>query len=506
MRRRSRWHANGLLGAMPAALPAAIPTVLFAVILAAAACDPDPNGNPAPGPDAETAPGATPPGRTAIDLLVLGGTVVTMNAERQVIVNGAVAVDDGTIIAVGPADEIAILYDPRRLIRPAAHDIVMPGIVNGHNHAAMTLLRGVADDMRLMDWLENYIFPAESTLVDPDFVSVGTQLAVLEMIRTGTTTFADMYYYEDDVARVVADAGLRGVLGETILDMPTPDAATVDEALAYTERFLQNWANHPRITAAVAPHSPYTVGPETLRRTAALARRYGAPLLIHLAETRDELQQIESRYGRTPVQYLESIGFLGPDVLGAHSIWVNAADIATLAERGVGLVHNPESNMKLASGTMPIGALRDAGLNVGLGTDGAAGNNDLDMFGAMLTTALLHKQMSEDPTAMPAAEVVALATIEGARALGMDEAIGSLEVGKHADLIVVDGEAANLVPRYDPYSHLVYAARGDNVKISMVGGRVLFEAGAFTTLDASTVIDAARAVAERVREVVGRRP
>ncbi len=507
MRRRSRWRANGLPSAMLSTMPTVILAALFAVILGAAgACGPAPSDTPAPGPAAGPAPGATPPGSTAIDLLFLGGTVVTMNAEREVIVNGAVAVDAGAIVAVGPASEIAIQYEPRRVIRPAAHDIVMPGIVNGHNHAAMTLLRGVADDMRLMDWLENYIFPAESTLVDPDFVRVGTQLAMLEMIRTGTTTFVDMYYYEDDVAQVVGDAGLRGVLGETILDMPTPDAASVDEALAYTERFLQNWADHPRVTAAVAPHAPYTVGPETLRRTAALARRYNAPLLIHLAETRDELQQIKSRYGRTPVQHLESIGFLGPDVLGAHSIWVDAADIATLAERGVGVVHNPESNMKLASGTMPIEALRDAGVSVGLGTDSAAGNNDLDMFGAMLTTALLHKQMNADPTAMPAAEVVALATIEGARALGMGEAIGSLEVGKRADVIVIDGEAANLVPRYDPYSHLAYAARGDNVKISMVDGRVLFEAGAFTTLDARAVIEAARAAAERIRAVVGRRP
>lgn len=495
--------AAGSLTAVLAAVPGVILAVMLAVVVA---CGPAPSDTPALGPAGGVVPGEIPPGRTAIDLLVFGGTVVTMNPERQVIVNGAVAVDDGAIIAVGPAAEIAIQYEPRRVIRPAAHDIVMPGIVNGHNHAAMTLLRGVADDLRLMDWLENYIFPAESALVNPDFVRAGTRLAVLEMIRTGTTTFADMYYYEDDVAWVVRDAGLRGVLGETILDMPTPDAANADEALAYTEQFLQNWADHPRVTAAVAPHAPYTNGPETLRKAAELARRYDAPLLIHLAETRDEVQQIQSRYGHTPVQYLESIGFLGPDVVAAHSIWVNAADIATLAARGVGVVHNPESNMKLASGTMPVEALRDAGVNVGLGTDGAASNNDLDMFGAMLTAALLHKQMSEDPTAMPAREVVAMATIEGARALGMDDAIGSLEVGKRADLIVIDGGAANLVPRYDPYSHLAYAARGDNVKVSVVDGRILFEAGTFATLDARAVIEAARAAAERVREVVGRLP
>jgi len=491
--RASRWIA--------AAATATRWLAVTIAMLSVAACGPATPDASAP---AGASAGTAAQDRQPIDLLVFGGTVVTMDEERRVLVNGAVAVNDGDIVAVGPAAEIVIRYNPQRTIRPAPRDIVMPGMVNTHNHAAMTLLRGVADDMRLMDWLENYIFPAESALVDAEFVRTGTRLAALEMIRSGTTTFADMYYYEDDVAWEVRDAGLRGVLGETILDLPTPDAATADEALAYTEQFLQNWADHPRITAAVAPHAPYTNGPETLRKAAELARRYDAPLLIHMAESRDEIEQIRGRYGLTPVQYLDSVGFLGPDVLAAHAIWVDAADIATLAARGVGLAHNPESNMKLASGTMPIAALRNAGIAVGLGTDGAASNNDLDMFGAMLTTALLHKHMSEDPTAMSAAEVVALATIDGARALGMEDLIGSLEVGKRADLIVVDGGNPNLVPRYDAYSHLTYAARGDNVKTTIVDGRVLYDAGTFATLDAAAVIEAARAAAERVRAVVGR--
>jgi 5-methylthioadenosine/S-adenosylhomocysteine deaminase len=337
-------------------------------------------------------------------------------------------------------------------------------------------------------------------------VRAGTRLAALEMIRGGTTTFADMYYFEGEVAWEVRDAGLRGVLGETILDTPTPDAATVDEALAYTEQFLQRWADDPRVTPAVAPHAPYTVGPDTLRRTAELARRYDAPILIHLAETRDELQQIREQYGRSPVQHLHTLGFLGPDVVGAHSIWVDAADIATLAASGAGVVHNPESNMKLASGTMPIAALRAAGVPVGLGTDGPASNNDLDMFGAMLAAALLHKHAGEDPTALPAPEAVALATIEGARALGMQDRIGSLEVGKRADLVVVDGNSPSLVPRYDPYSHLAYVARAGDVRVTVVDGAVLYEDGAFSTLDPAAVINAARAAADRVREVVGRHP
>jgi 5-methylthioadenosine/S-adenosylhomocysteine deaminase len=469
------------------------------LVLAAACSGASDSASPA---TTALAPGVEPLQRETADLLLFGGTVVTMDADRRVIPNGAVAVDDGVIVAVGPAADVANRYAAERTIRPAAHDIVLPGLINAHNHASMTLLRGVADDMRLMDWLENYIFPAESSLVNPDFVRTGTQLAMLEMIRSGTTTFADMYYYEDDVAWVVRDAGMRGVLGETILDMPTPDSANIDEALAYTERFLQNWADHPRVTPAVAPHAPYTLGPDSLRRAAELARRYGAPLLIHVAETSDETDQIRSAYGRSPVEHLQTIGFLGPDVLGAHSIWVSAADMAILAAEGVGVVHNPESNMKLASGTMPVEALRAAGVAVGLGTDGPASNNDLDMFGAMLTAALLHKHVNGDPTALPASEVVAMATIGSARALHMDDAIGSLEVGKRADFIVIDGAGSNLVPRYDVYSHIVYAARGGNVSTTVVDGRILYADGSFTTIDEDAVIEAARRAAEDVREAV----
>lgn len=481
---------------------------LLAVLLAASAtaCDPSTSQQLTVRPDAREAGTKQvdiQQDREPADLLIFGGTVVTMNTQRQVFENGAVAIVDGAIAAVGPETDIANRFHAEETIRPHPRDIVMPGFVNGHNHAPMTMLRGVADDMALMDWLQDYIFPVESQLVNPDFVRTGTRLAALEMIRSGTTTFADMYYFEDDVASVIRDAGLRGVLGETILDNPTPDSATPDEALAYTEVFLQKWANHPRITPAVAPHAPYTVGPETLRKAAELARRYDAPLLIHLAETLDEIQTISSRYGDTPVGYLESIGFLGTDLLAAHSVWVNSSDIETLAARGVGVVHNPESNMKLASGAMPIALLRQAGIAVGLGTDSPASNNDLDMFGAMLTGALLHKFVDRDPTAMPAKELVALATIEGARALRMDDAIGSLEVGKRADIIIVDGSRPNLVPRYNLYSHLTYAARGHDVKTTIVDGRILYHNETFTTLDPETILGAARKVANRVRQVVG---
>ena len=439
------------------------------------------------------------------NLLIVGGTVVTMDTQRQVFENGAVAIVGGAIAAIGPEAEISNRFLANETIRVHPHDIVLPGLINAHNHAPMTMLRGVADDIALMDWLKDYIFPAESQLVNPEFVRTGTRLAALEMIRSGTTTFADMYYFEDDVAWVVHETGLRGVLGETILDNPTPDSATPDDALVYTEAFLQKWANHPRITPGIAPHAPYTVGPETLRKVAKLARQYNAPLLIHLAETSDEVETIRSRYGTTPVGYLESVGLLGADLLAAHAVWVNASDIATLAKHGVGLVHNPESNMKLASGAMPIAQLRQAGIAIGLGTDGPSSNNDLDMFGAMLTGALLHKFVDNDPTAMPGTEVVSLATIEGARALRMDDAIGSLEVGKRADIIIVDGSSPNLVPRYDLYSHLTYAARGHDVKTTIVEGQILYHNETFTTLDSESVFSEARKIASRVRQVLGDR-
>ena len=442
----------------------------------------------------------SPDSRPAVDLLILGGTVVTMDADRRVIPAGAVATIDGEIVAIGTAAELSTAYRAETVVTPGDHDIVIPGLVNGHNHAAMSLLRGVADDLALMEWLEGYIFPAEAALVDEGFVRTGTQLAALEMISSGTTTFADMYYFEDIVAEVVDGCGLRGVLGETIVDFPAPDNATTDEAFRYTEAFLERWRDNPRVIAAVAPHAAFTVSPENLKRSAALAREYGAPLLIHVSETSDEVDQVRQQHGARPVEHLASLGFLGPDVIAAHVIWVNDREISLLAEHSVGAVHNPESNMKLASGTMPLLALREAGVAVGLGTDGPASNNDLDLFAAMTIATMLQKHANADPTALPAVQTLALATIEGARALGLEDQIGSLEVGKRADLVVVSGEPASQVPRYDPYSHLVYVTRGAEVRLTVVDGRILYRDGDFLTLDPESVKAAARALAERVRE------
>lgn len=447
----------------------------------------------------------SPAGRTRISLLISGGTVVTMDAAGTVVGDGAVAVDGTTIVAVGAASDLEARYVARDRI-DARGQIVMPGLINTHTHAPMVLFRGLADDLALMDWLTQYIFPAESATVSPEFVRIGTRLAALEMIESGTTTYADMYYFEDVIAEATRTAGLRGVLGETIIKFPVADAATPEEGLARTERFLAAWANDPLITPAVAPHAPYTLTPETLKATRALANKYGAPLLIHLAETRDEVDTIQKEQRASPAMFLDSLGLWAGRALAAHAVWVDDADMRMLAERGVGLSHNPESNMKLASGTAPVPAWLAHGIRSGLGTDGAASNNDLDMFEAMRTAALLHKHASGDPRVMPAKQALELATSGGAAALGLEGRIGRLEPGKLADLITVSTDSARQTPLFDPLSHLVYVTRGTDVRSTVVNGRVLMRQGRVLTLDRAVVIRDAKAMAVKVRAAVSKPP
>src|ERR1700685_336905 len=325
-----------------------------------------------------------------VDLVVTNGTVVTMDAQRRVIENGAVAVRGDSIVAVGPSADIAAQYDAAKIV-DARGAIVMPGLINGHAHAAMSLFRGMADDLALDDWLKKYIFPAEARNVTEDFVVWGTRLGMLEMLRGGITTYADMYYFEDAVARVTKEAGMRGVLGETILDLPAPDNKTRKQAFDYTQKYLDHWKSDPLIVAAVAPHSIYTCSEKTLQEAAALARRNNSPILIHIAEAPFELEQSRAKHGATPVGYLERIGFLGPDVVGAHCIWVDQADIAALAHFNVGCTNNPSSNMKTAAGVMPVPEMLAAGEAIGVATDGAASNNNQDLFEEMDLAAKLQK-------------------------------------------------------------------------------------------------------------------
>ncbi|HLA78561.1 MAG TPA: amidohydrolase, partial [Vicinamibacteria bacterium] len=355
-------------------------------------------------------------------------TVVTMDPQRQIIPDGAVAIDGGRIVAVATAAEIKGRYRARTTL-DARGTLLIPGLVNAHTHAPMVLFRGIADDLALMDWLQGTIFPAEKANVTAAFVKSGTRLAALEMIRSGTTTFADMYYFEDQVAEAAKEAGLRVVAGETLIEFPAPDNKSIPAALAYTERFLARWKDDPLVTAAVAPHSAYLAGPETLRSARDLADRFEAPILTHLSESAAEQQQIRERYGRTPTEHLREVGLLRKGVLGAHGVWLTASDRSILKSAGAGVAHCPQSNMKLASGAAPVREMLGEGLALGLGTDGAASNNDQDMFEEMLSAALLAKQTSGDPTAAPAAAVLEMATLGGARSLGMEDRIGSIEAG-----------------------------------------------------------------------------
>lgn len=439
--------------------------------------------------------------RQQVSLVVTGGDVVTMDASRRVLSPGAVAVNGRDIVAVGTPEEIARQFAASETIEAAGH-VVLPGLVNTHTHAPMVMYRGLADDLALMDWLQKYIFPAEAKTVSPEMVRVGTRLAALEMIQSGTTTFADMYYFEEEIARATKAAGLRGVLGETIIGFPVADAKTPADALKRTEAFMREFAGDDLITAVPAPHSPYTVDEPTLRAIRELADRYKVPILIHLAETEDEVNIIREKHGMSPTAWLDSLGFLRPDVVAAHCVWLTDDDIAIMKRAGAAVSHNPESNMKLASGVAPIPKYLAAGITVGLGTDGAASNNDLDMFEAMRQTAFLHKLVSRDPRAMPATAVLEMATIGGARALGLDKRVGSLEAGKRADLIVVAMNGARQTPMYNPVSHLVYVARGDDVRTTVVNGKVLMRDRQMRTLDERVVLADARALAKKVREAV----
>jgi 5-methylthioadenosine/S-adenosylhomocysteine deaminase len=436
-----------------------------------------------------------------VALLVTGGIVVTMDAGRRVLDPGAVAIDGDRIVAVDTPAALARGYAARETIDARGH-VVMPGLINTHTHAPMVVYRGLADDLALMEWLEKYIFPAEAKTVSPSLVRVGTRLAALEMIQSGTTTFVDMYYFEEDIARATREAGLRAVLGQTVIQFPVADARTPADALARAERFIEAWKNDPLITPAVAPHAMYTLPGDVLTAASGLARTHGVPLLIHLAETEAELKGARERHRMTPAAYLESLGFWTPRSLAAHGVWLDAADIEILRKRGVGVSHNPESNMKLASGAAPVPALLAAGVGLGLGTDGAASNNDLDMFEAMRQAAFLHKLSTRDPRSVGAGAALAMATRGGAAVLGMGDTLGSLEPGRKADLIVVSMTAARQTPMYDPVSHLVYVTRGDDVRTTIVNGRVLMRDRKVLTLDEPAVLAEARAMAETVRAAV----
>ena len=441
--------------------------------------------------------------RQDADLIVSGGIVVAMDPGRNIYQDGSVVVRGDSIVAVGPRAEIEAKYHAAQTI-DAHGGLVLPGFINGHTHVPMTLFRGLHDDVTLNDWLYKYIFPAEAKNVNEEFVRWGTRLAAAEQIRAGVTTFADMYYFEDAIAEETKAAGMRGVLGETFIDFPAPDNKSEAEMLAYTEKFLKRWQGDPLITAAPAPHSIYTCSKKTLQDTAALARKYHAPILIHMSEMKKEYDDSMKQNGMSPVQYMEKIGLLGPDVVGAHCIFVDEADWKLLKDRGVGCVHNPSSNMMIASGVSPVPEMRAAGVAVGLGTDGPAGsNNDLDLMEEIDLAAKLAKIHKMDPLALNAKAVVEMATIDGARAVHKEKEIGSLEAGKKADLILISLNEPNAVPMYEVYAQIAYSLKGSDVETVVIGGKVVMRDRRLLTIDEPKVLEKAREYGTSVKKSLG---
>ncbi len=430
------------------------------------------------------------------DILVLNGKLLTMDSRGTQFKNGAVAIEDKKIVTLGPADNFSS-WNASRII-DARGGIIMPGLVNAHTHAAMTCFRGLADDLPLMTWLNDYIFPAEAKL-DYEKVYCGTLLACAEMISSGTTCFCDMYLFEDAVASAAKHAGMRAVVGEVLYDFPSPNYGPIEQGFAYIEMLIEKWKNDPLISIAVEPHSPYLCSPDLLKRASFLAEKNNIPLVIHVSETESEVRKSREKHGLTPVGLLADLDVLSPNLLACHCVALTNEDISLLRRFDVKVSHNPESNMKLASGIAPIPELLKAGVCVGLGTDGCASNNDLDIFLEMDTAAKLHKVNTFDPTVMDAYTVLKMCTIDGARSLGLDDITGSLEPGKRADIIIIDTHKPHLTPMYNPISHLVYAVKGSDVTTSIINGKIVMENGRLLTLKLEDIIEKVNIIADEIR-------
>jgi 5-methylthioadenosine/S-adenosylhomocysteine deaminase len=432
------------------------------------------------------------------DLFIRNGTILTMDKNNSLIEDGIIHVKGDSIFRMGSRDDLA-LGEGKTI--DARGGLILPGLVNGHTHAAMSLFRGLADDLPLMEWLNHYIFPAESK-IDPDFVFTGTLLACAEMILSGTTTFCDMYLFEEEVAQAARKAEMRCLVGEVLYDFPSPNYGPLKKGLEYTESLIRKWREDPLISIAVEPHSLFTCSPDLLGSANELALKYEVPLIIHVAETLKELKEVKEKQGSPPIDYLHSLGLLGSHLIADHCVYVNDRDIRKMAEHGARVIHNPESNMKLASGIAPVSEMLARGVTVGLGTDGCASNNNLDLFTEMDMAAKLHKINTMNPTVLDSITVLRMATIEGAKALGMGDSTGSLEPGKKADIIVVDTHKPHLTPIYNPYSHIVYAAMGNDVSHSVINGKLVMEDRKLLTLDLEEILANSKEKALKVSEWV----
>jgi 5-methylthioadenosine/S-adenosylhomocysteine deaminase len=432
-----------------------------------------------------------------LDILIEGGTLLTMSDTCEVIDHPVIGIKDGKIkFVAGKDNDDAHLYTAKKVLN-ASGSIVMPGLINTHTHLPMVCFRGLADDLPLMDWLNNHIFPAEARFVNRDMVYAGAMLAIAEMILSGTTTFCDAYFYESSVARAAIDSGMRAVVCQGFIDLPNPNDPVKIADIA--ERFINKWQKEgPLLIPALACHSPYTCAPETLSRIKYVARKAEVPYNIHISETKDEVVLIRKRYGKTPVKYLRDLDVLDDRTVAAHCNWLEDDEIEILRDCGVKVSHNPESNMKLAAGCAPIPIMIQKGITVGLGTDGCASNNDLDMFREMGTAAKLHKVIRMDPTVMDAKTVLKMATINGARVLGLENRIGSIEPGKFADIIIVDIKKPHHTPMYNCYSQLVYSASGSDVKTSIIGGRIIMHERELLHVDLPSIMYEVKKIAQTI--------
>jgi 5-methylthioadenosine/S-adenosylhomocysteine deaminase len=434
-----------------------------------------------------------------LDILIAGGTLLTMSPPGEIIENPCIGIRNGKIEFISKE---SIPADPRsdaREIIDASGCIVMPGLINVHTHLAMTCFRGLADDIPLMSWLNDHIFPAEAKFINRRTVHAGAMLGIAEMLLSGTTTFCDGYFFEGEVGRAAITAGMRGVIAQGFIDIGTPDQTKDSEKSIIAERFVERWRDRSSlITPALVCHSPYTCSSDTLRTVKAVAQRHGVSFQIHVSETREEVRLIRSRYGKNPLQHLHDLGILDQDTIAAHCIWLDSVEIDLLAEDRVKVAHDPESNMKLGAGVAPVSEMLRRGIDVGLGTDGSASNNNLDLFGEMSMTARIHKLFTGDPTVIKVEKAVEMATIGGARVLGMADRIGSIVPGKVADIILVDTRKPHLTPLYHPFSHLVYAARGADVVTSIIGGKIVMKDRRLLTIDTGSVMAEVRRIASRI--------
>lgn len=434
-----------------------------------------------------------------IDLMISGGKALLMDSRNTCLENACIAIHATDIIEIGTKEELCPKYNAKKVIN-AEGSLVMPGFVNCHTHAAMTCFRGIADDLELMEWLNEHIFPAEAQNVNPHLAYWGSLLAAAEMIKSGTTTFCDMYIFEDETARAAKEAGMRCLVGEVLFDFPSPSCKTPEEGLAYTRMLTEKWKNDPLVNILVQPHSLYTCSPALIQAAKKIADEYHLMLGIHLLENQSELRELQQKFGEDGVPFLERLGYLDERLHAFHCVCLSDYDIKLFAKYGCKVSHHPASNMKLASGISPVPDMLKAGITVGLGTDGCASNNTLDMIREMSTAAKLHKVARLDPTVMDAKTVVRMATIEGAKALNMDNITGSLEAGKKADIIIIGLDKPHLTPIYNEYSHLVYAANGADVNTTIINGQVVMENRQLLTINESDVMNEVREIAVKVKK------